>query len=545
MALPQPACDPLSDPREEEIRLIKFRAVDRGISMALEGTVTAIRGVTEEVTASLEEHLSSIKQQGTDSLNVVSIRHCREAEYLQACIPGEKFTEGPIQALPAEMLGEIFYHYVELNNSPWELGKVCRRWMETALGTPQLWRRIQFTNEKQITFGESWIFDGHRKFCVGNVQICNSAMELDKALSRSGATPLEISIRLRNNWQQYTHIPSVMASLLNDPTSRRITSLEIYSAAIAGPSLVPGPFPLLKNIGWYGPALPWTNQLFAMISATSSHLEKVRFPGILTPQLVDLPFWSRIKAVASDRSSLAQQLNKVAHKLTNLEGHFRGPNAWPNLHTPVVTWPNIRSLSLRCCPGELQHLQVPYLESLEIEEPQINSRPYVELIFPNLTTLKLTTCDARWLSAVSLPRLTTLEVISPCTQSAEDNSFVFRCLSFPMVQTLTLGSRWNDTAVIAALEAVPNLLILNVAGTIRPYSCRTEVLKRLSGGQLCPRLESLFLGNEAWPVYTLMTTMVPTIKRLIKTRKMMRHPLKKFVVCWGIGPTRSGKESFV
>jgi hypothetical protein len=531
MAHPYTACDPLPDLIEEKMRHIGSESIQMSINLTLNTTVAGIRNETAEGTARLEN--PDTEQQEVDAINL-------------ALILGEALTEGPIQALPLEMLSEIFCHYVESNASPWELVTVCRHWMQAALSTPQLWGKILFISQPEIAFGQSWIVDGRRKSAVGKAQICNTTSGLNEALSRSGATPLEICIRLEENLDPYTDVLSAMALLLNDPTSRRIKSLIIYSAKAADTFLVPGRFPLLEDIRWYGPVLPWTDQLFSIISATSRRLEKVQLPGILISQLVDLPFWSRIKVVASDRNSMARDLNKIAHKLPNLENHFGGPPDWPNRYTAFVIWSNIRSLKLRCCPLYLQNLHTPCLELLELEEPWIGRdlRPYPELSFPRLTTLTLTTSDARWLSRALMPRLTTLYLNARRSQSKEDITFAFQSLSLPTVRALTLGPSWNDAGAVAALKSVPNLLILKLYGTMRTYCSRVEVLTHLSGGRLCPRLESISLGTKDHPVYMLPINIVPAIEQSIKTRKMIKTPFKEFTVWWA-GRTRSFEQRFI
>ena len=239
----------------------------------------------------------------------------------------------------------------------------------------------------------------------------------------------------------------------------------------------------------------------------------------------------------------------VAHKLKNLEGHFQGPHQWPNTYTPVVNWRNIRSLSLRCYPVELQCLNVPYLEYLELEEPYMptnipRSWGHRGLRFPRLTTMKLTISDARWLSRVSLPSLTTLDINALYKYSVESTSFIFRSLSLPTVQELTLGPKWNDRAVVTALKSVPNLINLRLMCGLGIDNRRVNALQCLSSGRLCPRLESLFLGNATCAVYGLKTNIVPTIKTFIDARKRTNSPFKEVVVCWGV-LSQTAEESFI
>ena len=87
----------------------------------------------------------------------------------------------PVKRLPSEMLSEIFMIQVDCGDSPWTLLRVCRLWRVVASSTPHLWRHIQIAEDRQFDSGTSF-------------QNCFTNSHFEKALSRTGAAPLSISI---------------------------------------------------------------------------------------------------------------------------------------------------------------------------------------------------------------------------------------------------------------------------------------------------------------------------------------------------------------
>jgi hypothetical protein len=525
------------------MKVVKFEAIRWTIELAEQREIQAIREQTAERLRGFEDDPEAIMLLESANINVANIRCQRRLASLRAVIWRENLTPGPVNRLPAEMLSEIFRYYVESNMCPWTLVKVCKRWQETALRTPHLWGNIVFTNDDAlINNADCWIVDGRRQFSRDNQQLCLNLSQVKAALTRSGVLPLEVAIQHFDDQLPNSDIESVIALLVKDPTSRRIRSLEIISSNLRGTSIVPGQFPLLKVIFWYGPPLPWMIELFKMVSESANHLEVAKFLSELPEQLVDLPFWSRLQEVGfmnHDPDWKVRQLNKVAHKLGSLDRYFEGPCYWPDVHTPVFCWPKIRSMSLQCLPDNLVNANFPRLEWLEIDETEIgrggdNPPP---LSFPSLAKLRLiTTGKVDWLSSASLPCLTKLDINCSWTQDSEDCSTIFQGLSLPTIQKLKMGCRWNDGAVVAALESVPNVIHLKLLGTIRPYNCRVSVINRLRDRRLpliCSRLASLRLGDDTWPVYILRENIVPVIKQLVRTRRRIKTPLQELAVRWG------------
>ena len=90
----------------------------------------------------------------------------------------------PVKWLPSEVLSEIFTVYVDCGDTPWTLLCVCRLWKGVAISTPRIWRFIQIDrDEGRFNSGTSF-------------QNCFTSAHLERALSRTGAAPLHISIAL-------------------------------------------------------------------------------------------------------------------------------------------------------------------------------------------------------------------------------------------------------------------------------------------------------------------------------------------------------------
>ena len=88
----------------------------------------------------------------------------------------------PVKRLPPEVLSEIFMIQVDCGDSPWTLLRVCRLWKAVASSTPRIWRHIKIAeHRKQFDSGTSF-------------QTCLTNAHFEKALSRTGAAPLSISI---------------------------------------------------------------------------------------------------------------------------------------------------------------------------------------------------------------------------------------------------------------------------------------------------------------------------------------------------------------
>ena len=123
----------------------------------------------QQVTASWDQKRADLNAQMRD----IEERLARQREFV-----------APVKGLPSEVLSEIFTVHVDFGDTPWTLLRVCRLWKAVAFSTPHAWRYIQ-------------IVDDRRRFDSGtSFQNCFKNTHFEKALSRTGAAPLNISITL-------------------------------------------------------------------------------------------------------------------------------------------------------------------------------------------------------------------------------------------------------------------------------------------------------------------------------------------------------------
>ena len=95
-----------------------------------------------------EEH--ALIQHAIDNANGL-LKHCTDPGHIQTLMEYIRVHKGllsPLRYLPAELLAEIFLHYLEepidpfFNTPPWILAHVCHYWRQVALGTATLWRHL-------------------------------------------------------------------------------------------------------------------------------------------------------------------------------------------------------------------------------------------------------------------------------------------------------------------------------------------------------------------------------------------------------------------
>ncbi|KAJ7873407.1 hypothetical protein B0H13DRAFT_1023950, partial [Mycena leptocephala] len=125
--------------------------------------------------------------------------------------------ESPILALPNEIISEIFIFFLPIYPrcppltgllSPTLLTRICRRWREIALGTPELWRAISLSDCEDIS-------------------IENQVRISDIWLTRSGCCPL--SVQMDEGEDGYAVNESVLAAVT--PHSARWEHLKLHISA--------------------------------------------------------------------------------------------------------------------------------------------------------------------------------------------------------------------------------------------------------------------------------------------------------------------------
>jgi hypothetical protein len=98
-----------------------------------------------------------------DSIQILALERSLSALRIKKALAKERLNsyKYPVLTLPNEIISEIFIHLlppcplcppITAIFSPTHLTHICRRWLEIALGTPELWRVISiFGND--IPFG--------------------------------------------------------------------------------------------------------------------------------------------------------------------------------------------------------------------------------------------------------------------------------------------------------------------------------------------------------------------------------------------------------
>jgi len=532
------------------------------VNKASEDDIERIKVAASSYREELRKEIAWSEEEEKANIEVRRIRAKRELERLLR----ERLGVGPtavgsIRKLPVELLSYIFRYYVDSYMSPWRLAKVCKDWMRTALATPHLWRYILI--KPVAPFGsETWIVDGERHISSGNMQICRTTTQLDKALLRSGAVPLHIkvdsvntggsvvtSMNTRGNLARGSIFPSVLA-ILEDPVSRRIEYLNIICLLATLPFSQPsnrpvGCFSHLRELLLPDGHYPWIDVFTKSISLTATRIETLRLGGEVRAELTKHSFWPLLKTLQIGRLG---QFNDITTKLLNLEELTFCPRAWPNEETPFFIWKKARKINVECHPRCLSRASLPSLESLEIRDVRYQLAlgdtigEYDPISFPKLTKLELRTPDPQWLLKLSAPLLSELTMHCNSPESRvlpNGGSIIFNTLTFPAVETLTLSTGWSDSVLVDILSSMPGLVTVTLDSTLHRNSDFGLVLLgslSASGPLICPKLASFSLGTRDWPVYTLKRDASSLIKRLAASRRKNGTPLKVLSVHWSRNP---------
>ena len=137
----------------------------------------------ERLEATRERYESRV-QQMTAEWNKKQAELEVQAKEIEARLKSQREFLAPVKWLPSEVLSEILTIHVDCGDTPWTLLRVCRLWRAVASSTPRIWRYIQITAPE-----DRWGFDSGTSF-----QMCFTNPDFERALSRTGAAPLSISI---------------------------------------------------------------------------------------------------------------------------------------------------------------------------------------------------------------------------------------------------------------------------------------------------------------------------------------------------------------
>ncbi|KAJ7864892.1 hypothetical protein B0H13DRAFT_2671124 [Mycena leptocephala] len=141
--------------------------------------------------------------------------------------------EPPILTLPNEITLEIFIRFLPIYPlcppltglpSPTLLTHICRRWREIALGTPELWRAIRFSNDYDIALKRQ-------------VEIAGLW------LRRFHCSPL--SVYIDESSRRQMDLPEVMAAILPHRARWEYLKFDLFVSHFP---IIAGPMPLLRQL---------------------------------------------------------------------------------------------------------------------------------------------------------------------------------------------------------------------------------------------------------------------------------------------------------
>lgn len=446
-----------------------------------------------------------------------------------------------IDSFPNEILSETFRHYVHLDESPWRLVLVNKKWREIALRTPALWTYI-FVNDYSTPRGKRWDCMGTLNYSYGRASECRTVEELRAATERAGALPLQIDAIFGYEDTQTAEATSV---LLHEVFSSKITTriyklmLDIHhkiESKLSKPPLFAS-FPRLETLemgeipeGWFEKVLNATSDAV---------LRYLRLPDF----------------------GVAMKTGQFLANLPSLDRLVGGSWFSPIQINQNMRLPYLAKLEITCDPLDLYLLSAPRLRILILEIPVTEHRNSSDetspLAFPLLERIQLHASNTQWLEQISAPMLQSLSIIGLELRSPKDPSF--RLLSshlFPKVTSLWVETSRScvsdqdvgDTFFISALRAVPNVVSIFISTSSSSHSdpkLRLQLLDALGSTDedelLCPNLEDLVIEFISPRLSDLAEYELYLLNRIVDAREQSGLKLARFVIEWkieGKGTTR-------
>ncbi|KAJ7850434.1 hypothetical protein B0H13DRAFT_1905670 [Mycena leptocephala] len=264
----------------------------------------------------------------------------------------------PVMTLPNEIVSEIFLAFLPVYplrsplagiHSPTFLTRICRRWRDVALATPELWRAIDIGSlENHISFERQLdVFDGW--------------------LTRSRSCPLSIYIKDGVN-------PSDIFSLLL-PHHARCEYLKLH--LVESQPIFERPMPLLRHLDLVLNIPPSISSFRQVPLLRTVVLNEVAIMDITLPWM-DLTSLTLCWVTPSEYLPILQQTSNLVHCELSLFYHFDGDDLGP---TSTIVLPCLESLTLRrtssgnVTTGHLDTLTAPALRSLTVPERFLGSNP--------------------------------------------------------------------------------------------------------------------------------------------------------------------------
>ncbi|KAG7447069.1 uncharacterized protein BT62DRAFT_101498 [Guyanagaster necrorhizus] len=267
----------------------------------------------------------------------------------------------PIDSLPPEILSEIFLFAItrpyrmfgDLYRGPWLLGRVCRRWRDTAWSCAALWSSfsVHWPEHGKEDVGERLLMDALR-------HTGHKGLSMTILLSNDFPNAIiQGLVRHSSQWED-VHIPTPSCLpwtqlTLSNPPSLHLPSLK---------SLVVGRQPTVDSLA----------AILSMFSHTPN-LRSFKFNIYHTrsdfdPSAIGVPWWqltSLVMVLGPMRDCPVEASIKVLRLCSNLETLREETILHSVPESIMVTLPRLGSLSVRS-PEILYYLVCPALEHLSI-----------------------------------------------------------------------------------------------------------------------------------------------------------------------------------
>ena len=193
-----------------------------------------------------------------------------------------------------DILAEIFLFCLASRRScsPWKLATVSRTFRITVLSTPRLWSRIEVCTVPS----HPWIWDGQG-------QHCNTLLQLQRALARAAATPLDITVNLYKASEMDSEQEKLVTELFRTlfSTSSRWVSLNI-------PDVLWHNFDHILLEKDYGSlesfvaSLGTPRRLIQAIDRSAPNLTVLSAKRLQIKEFVGLSWWSRLTTLSYENN---------------------------------------------------------------------------------------------------------------------------------------------------------------------------------------------------------------------------------------------------
>ena len=522
--------------RETEISALQERVIE--LENVQEEEADVIEKDIKRRIKDLEKQIKATTRERAKKLKELKIAHLKRKrpiieriDELQQLNHYDRSLIAPIRKLPAELLGYIFQHHIDLDNSPWVLTLVSRSWRHTAMTTPSLWVHLllfsaEYRREHQPDDLAVWRIDKRSWYSIGRRVVCHNLREVNVIVGRAGSLPLDVSISYRNENALVVH------SVLGDASiARRVASLTIDDADPRGidpaddvAGVTVGSFPLLHTLTISLASEELQNEILKSISSSSPQLKHLATYHYI-PSSLDFPFWSKLRSINLNQGPNKEFLNNLLPYLGEVETLEGCPLRWPDDSTPEIALAKLTTLEVYCVPEYLHKLRLPALLRLSVNElytrnPAVETNSELLISLPALEILEVTArSSSPWLVMLSAPYIRVF-TMRHAGWGTHGRISLFRNIHFPAVQEFTLDYPCTDQVAISALECIPNAEKFVVSSSLYDGPWGLGILQRLADveNMLCPNMTHFTLGSPNNRVVANKTSARAHVRRAIKNR---------------------------